>query len=586
MKSKKRKNFITVLLPRIIAAWIIAFLIGTFTIDILYYLSNSLYETRNTEMVDFVEESFNKRGNIDDEGITRIYNLYLSGVMQDVKNSDLPDSFNFINTKQYACLYDSNSDKIFMESSQKMFTSLPFVSDESDENVIEGHVYTCDLDYLTDLNLFKEIIDENNKNTDSIREWFGKKPYVEYEITVKEIWYDYKNKTFLPIKGEVIKRTYANKAGARGGFNTKSTVEKIPYDLSLHFEEYKDNYKSYIPPENVYKDTFNVWLMGTSESDEKYIKKVIEEDLKSDVLKDEYKGGIISKPNALSNRNRIYLSSRKLSPKDGNIKYFYICVQENIFETYKGLWIFIWTVSFIVSSLIAVVFARMYYSKLQYFYRNEDYRIALLNSLVHDLKTPLTVMSGYAENLRENIQSENGAEYADGILQNTGYINNIIEDVIELSFSEKSNRKIKKEKTDLVALFKESEEALKKVIEEKKLKIEYGNAFNRRVERKAMKRVCDNLLGNAVKYTKDGGIIKIYGTDKPFCHYFAMENAPIAPIGCKPQKLWEPFVKGDESRSDVSGNGLGLAISKNILEKNKLKAAIKVKEDKFTIRIR
>ena len=78
MKSKKRKNFITVLLPRIIAAWIIAFLIGTFTIDILYYFSNSLYETRNTEMVDFVEELFNKRGSIDDEGITRIYNLYLS----------------------------------------------------------------------------------------------------------------------------------------------------------------------------------------------------------------------------------------------------------------------------------------------------------------------------------------------------------------------------------------------------------------------------------------------------------------------------------------------------------------------------
>ena len=581
MKMKKRKNFITILLPRIIIAWAIAFVIGYLTIEGIYSYSHTSFELPNNRIIDYLYNYFDRAENTDDIINNQIFKLYLNAVPHNVEESDLPDSLNFLNVKQYAYIYDLDSNTVLMDSSQKMFVIANLLPEFSDEEILSPYMLSCDLNFLENVNPFKEVIDDTNNKTNSLKEWFGKFPYSLYDLVVEEIWYDLDSGTFLPIKGYVIKSTYANKAGAYGDINPKSTREEIPYDLSLYFEDYKENYESYVFSE---VKTVNLIIAGTSESDVNFAKAYIEEKLNSDVQNNNH-SGVTIKSDPFSHRDRVYTSAKKLPDKFGNKTLFYIEVQEDIYDTYKGLWFFIWAVYFIIATVIALFTSWIHYHKLRYFYKNEDYRIALLNSLVHDLKTPLTVMSGFAENLKENIQSESREEYADGILQNTGYINNIIEDVIELSYSEQPKGKTKKEKTDLVDLFKESEEKLKTLIEEKGIKIEYNNSFIRRIDVKSMKRVCDNLLGNAVKYTKDGGIIKIYKVDKPFCHYFAIENSPIVPIKGNPKKLWEPFVKDDESRSDVSGNGLGLAISKNILEKNKLRAKIVVKNDVFIIKI-
>ena len=97
----------------------------------------------------------------------------------------------------------------------------------------------------------------------------------------------------------------------------------------------------------------------------------------------------------------------------------------------------------------------------------------------------------------------------------------------------------------------------------------------------------DNLLSNAAKYTKEGGNVNVYAKDKPFSkHVFVIENTPIDAIDVKPSKLWEPFVKGDQSRSDKNGTGLGLSIVKNILDNLGLKSKIKIKDGWFKVIIR
>ena len=130
-------------------------------------------------------------------------------------------------------------------------------------------------------------------------------------------------------------------------------------------------------------------------------------------------------------------------------------------------------------------------------------------------------------------------------------------------------------------------ERIKPLLEEKNITLSINGSFNRKANRASLERVMDNLLSNALKYTKEGGKINIYSKDTPFSkHVFVIENTPIDAVSVKPSKLWEPFVKGDESRSDKSGTGLGLSIVKNILNNLGFKSRIKIKDGWFKVIIK
>ena len=584
MKMKKRKNYIKVLLPRIILAWVLSAILSLFVIETIYERCSEEFIKQNKEVAEAYYKYCTKTdGDVWLWGTPRIRIIVNALAENNQFKVDSYDSLAKVDNIRYACIYDADKDLVLMDSRQEMNLNMGLILKNDDNSTQNMSFFFCDSDRIKETEPFKSIIDEKEKRTTSLRAIYGKVSYTINDIEVEEFWYNEKDGTFLPIKGTVYKTTYENlNSTFKKPYELvdKITKESVSFDLSSYFETIKEDY-------TVWKYTDGnkprANLSGTTDIQYEYINRFLTENSK--LNKWEYssssKGG-----GAFSNRPMYFISVQKLPEEFGNKEIRYICVKDSVLGSYYPIWTLIAGIIFTVFSVIAVLISVFTYQKLLYFYRNEDYRIALINCLVHDLKTPLTVMSGFAENLKENIQTESREEYADGILQNTGYINNIIEDVIELSHSSQADGKVKKEQADLIDLFKESEECFKTIIEEKNIKTDYQGSYIRRMDIKAMKRVCDNLLGNAVKYTKNGGKIRIYVVDRPFCHYFAIENSPIAQITGNPKKLWEPFMKDDESRSDVSGNGLGLAISKKILEKNRLKAKIMVKEKSFIVRIK
>ena len=272
---------------------------------------------------------------------------------------------------------------------------------------------------------------------------------------------------------------------------------------------------------------------------------------------------------------------------DGEEYYLQIRATDNFLQTYGSLIVLLSILYFITDLIICVVLSILTMNRLKYFYRNEDYRKALMNSMAHDLKTPLTIMSGYAENLKENVQTDKREHYADAILENTAYMNNVITDVLNLSKVEELVTKDKKEKIDFCTVASEVKERYKESLEEKNLTLDIKNSYIRKANKAGIERVMDNLIGNAIKYTDNGGKISIYSKDKPFsAHSLIMENSPIKPIKLKPNKLWEPFVKDDESRSEKTGTGLGLSIVRNILNSYGFKAQIKSKSTSFKVIIK
>ena len=258
----------------------------------------------------------------------------------------------------------------------------------------------------------------------------------------------------------------------------------------------------------------------------------------------------------------------------------------NLVETYQPITVIMVLFWFVLATAIGLLVSFVKYRKLLYFYRLDDYRKTLMNSMAHDLKTPLATLQGYAENLKENVQTEKREHYAEAIEENAIYMNGIIMDVLELSKMEDSHTKLHKESVNLIGLCEELKEQFAPLLEEKKLTLETEGKFGRRVDKTMMKRAMENLLTNAIKYTKEGGKIRIYQSHVPFNEKLVFENSPVESIQTKSDKLWEPFVKGDESRSEKNGTGLGLAIVNSILNLNNLKGEIICKDETFKVVIK
>ena len=97
-------------------------------------------------------------------------------------------------------------------------------------------------------------------------------------------------------------------------------------------------------------------------------------------------------------------------------------------------------------------------------------------------------------------------------------------------------------------------------------------------EEKLLKTAFDNIIQNALKYSKENGTISIT-SDK---NKLKIENTINSPLSKNKELLWEPFSRGENATDmSIDGNGLGLSIVKMILKLNGLTPEIEVKNNKF-----
>lgn len=221
-------------------------------------------------------------------------------------------------------------------------------------------------------------------------------------------------------------------------------------------------------------------------------------------------------------------------------------------------------------------------------FEQEEYRRTLMNAMAHDLKSPLMAIRGYAENLKENVNSDKKDYYADSILTNSDYMNSLISDNLELLKLEYDTGKSAKEKLELVSLASQLLEKYKPALDDRKIRVNISESYTIKGNRAQISTAIENLISNAVKYVNDNGEINVSGDKKAF----VISNTTTYKYdNVDANELWKPFVKGDESRSNETGSGLGLAIAHSILSSHKLRPDITITtpEDAptiFTVTIR
>ncbi len=186
---------------------------------------------------------------------------------------------------------------------------------------------------------------------------------------------------------------------------------------------------------------------------------------------------------------------------------------------------------------------------------------AFTRAAAHELKTPLAVLRAHAEALREDIDAEKREQYLDVVLDESDRMAELVGRLLELSRLE-SGAPLRRERLELSALVREVWGPLSLQLEQKRV------ALSLKLEevwlegdRERLKEAVSNLAVNALRHCEEGKGIEVSLTleDSVACLSVYNDGPPI-PAEDLPH-LWEPFYRGDRSRSRESGGtGLGLAI--------------------------
>lgn len=235
-------------------------------------------------------------------------------------------------------------------------------------------------------------------------------------------------------------------------------------------------------------------------------------------------------------------------------------------------------VALLLTLLVTLLITSRKYSELKAHYAVEDYRKDMTNKLAHDLKSPLMAISGYAENLENNIHTEKREHYAAAILDNVKYMDSIISDVLDLSKLEDGSFKTEMIELDAAALIREIASNYETALEKKDLKLTINGSAAPMSDKSLMTTILDNLIGNAVKYADESGRIIIECKSNQINITNDCDNADKLDIST----LAEPFVKGDSSRSGKTGSGLGLSIASEAARRMGYTLKLQANDKKFS----
>ncbi len=197
----------------------------------------------------------------------------------------------------------------------------------------------------------------------------------------------------------------------------------------------------------------------------------------------------------------------------------------------------------------------------------EQNRRLMTSNLAHELKTPLAVIHSYAEGLKDHIADGKRDQYVHTILSEAERTDAMVLEMLDLSRLEAGKVRLSRDTFSLTDLTLSIFSKLELAMEEKNLQLtlDVPEACAVTADEARISQVIENLASNAVKYTPKNGRIAVTITQRRGRTEFLMAN------DCDPftedalTKVWEPFYRIDESRTD-RGTGLGLAIARNIVE--------------------
>lgn len=227
----------------------------------------------------------------------------------------------------------------------------------------------------------------------------------------------------------------------------------------------------------------------------------------------------------------------------------YVMTTASYTEYYKPCLIILAVLIFILAVGIPCLAAIRPYSQYRKAYENNEFKNNLIDSLAHNLKTPLQIIGGYAENLKDTADAREKAHYSDSILKKINEMNTDIEEILKTA-----------DKTNLVF----ARTSLRKIFEDASAKAgvspEIKGDKTIKADRDYLMTAILCLIDNAAKYRTEDSDITVTITSK------------------------ETVIR-NSTKADKFTPGTGITITGRILEQHKLKLKTELKDGVFEARI-
>ena len=184
----------------------------------------------------------------------------------------------------------------------------------------------------------------------------------------------------------------------------------------------------------------------------------------------------------------------------------------------------------------------------------------------HELKTPLTSISGYAEIMKDGlVRTEDMKTFSERIYSEARRLIHLVEDIIKLSRLDEGAVEIEKEEVDLYLLTREIISRLAMQASERGVHMEItGESVSVYGVRQILDEMIYNICENAIKYNKEGGAVSVWVGSTLQGRKVIVSDTGIGIPENRKERIFERFYRVDKSHSkETGGTGLGLSIVKH-----------------------
>ena len=216
-----------------------------------------------------------------------------------------------------------------------------------------------------------------------------------------------------------------------------------------------------------------------------------------------------------------------------------------------------------------------------------DFKDHFFVNISHELKTPITLINGYVEKLDDSRYREKGIQI---IKEEARDMQMLVENILDLSKLEDSSFKLKTEKLIINELLEELYLEFRPLFAQEEINFHFQNAsinFTIEADQQLIRRALANLLTNALKFTNKGGEVELSILQNKGV-FISVYNTGIGIPQSDLENVFARFKQVDNSLSKSQGSGIGLAVTRDIVQQHGFTIKAESKEGdyaRFTIKV-